>query len=113
MNSFSRKKIKEFKKSDLTIHWWNFGSKTLDFQGTAEEYLKRENVKYSFKSIKDEHLDFERIKFKASMSVGSMNFKFDGYDPNDLIRMAINIRLTYLGDKSQFKLDFRTRTINH
>ena len=41
-----------------------------------------------------------------------MDFSFNGYDLEDLIRMCINIRLTYLGDKSKFILNGRERTIN-
>ena len=112
METFNKEKIKDFENSDLTIYWWNFGRKTLDFKGVVKDYLKRENIKYKISTKKDEHFNFEQLYFKVSMSVGSMNFSFNGYDLEDLIRMCINIRLTYLGDKSKFILNGRERTIN-
>ena len=113
METYNKQKIKDFENSDLIIHWWNFGKKTLDFEGVVKDYLKRENIKYKISTKKNEHLNFEKLYFKVSLSVGSMNFSFNGYDLEDLIRMCINIRLTYLGDKSKFILNRRERTINH
>ena len=112
METYNKQKIKDFEKSDLIIYWWNFGKKTLEFEGVVKDYLKRENIKYKISTKKDEHLNFEQLYFKVSMSVGSMNFSFNGYDLEDLIRMCINIRLTYLGYKSKFTLYGRERTIN-
>ena len=112
METYNKQKIKDLENSDLIIHWWSFGKKTLDFKGVVKEYLKRENIKYKILTKKDEHLNFEQLYFKVSLKVGSMNFSFNGYDLEDLIRMCINIRLTYLGDKSKFILNRRERTIN-
>ena len=112
METFNKEKIKDFENSNLTIYWWNFGKKTLDFKGVVKDYLKRENIKYKILTKKDEHFNFEKLYFKVSLKVGSMNFSFNGYDLEDLIRMCINIRLTYLGDKSKFILNGRERTIN-
>ena len=111
METYNKEKIKEILNSELIIHWWNFRTKTLDFKGNVEEYLLREKITY--KIFKDKNnSDFERLMFKVKISVGSMNFSFDGYDLEDLIRMCINIRLTYLGDKSKYTLGHRIRTIN-
>ena len=112
MKTLQKQKIKDFENSHLIIHWWNFGKKTLYFNGVVKDYLKSENIKYKILTKKDEHLNFEQLHFKVSFSVGSMNFSFNGYDLEDLIRMCINIKLTYLGDKSKFILNGRERTIN-
>ena len=112
METYNKEKIKAFENSDLTIYWWNFDKKTLDFNGTVKEYLTKNDIKYKIKTEKDSHLNFERLKFNAKISCGSMNFSFNGYDLEDLIRMCFNIRLTYLGDKSKFILNGRERTIN-
>ena len=112
MTNYNKQKIEDFKKQNLIIYWWNFGSKTLDFKGTVYEYLKNQNINYTISAKKDNDFDFEKLVFKVKMSVGSMNYNFTGYDLDDLIRMSINIRLSYLGDKSKYILGTRTRTIN-
>jgi len=86
-------------------------SKTKDFDGTAKEYLDQQHVKLTFRSDKSE--EFERIKITARFSVGSLqNISFQSYDIEDIIRMVISTRLTYLGDKAKFEFRGRTRTIN-
>ena len=44
MTNYNKQKIEDFKKQNLIIYWWNFGSKTLDFKGTVSEYLKNQNI---------------------------------------------------------------------
>ena len=113
MDAYNKKRLDDFRRMPLIVYWWNLGKKTLDFEGTVEEYLNQYKVKYSVKVVPtDSQTSLERIQFKAKMSVGSMNFSFDGYNLEDLIRMALNIRLSYLGDKSMYLLEGRTRTIN-
>ena len=77
METFNKEKIKDFENSNLTIYWWNFGRKTLDFKGVVKDYLKRENIKYKISTKKDEHFNFEQLYFKVSMSVGKMSRCFN------------------------------------
>ena len=39
--SFIRAENEKILKENIIIHWWNFGKKTLDFKGTAKEYLNK------------------------------------------------------------------------
>ena len=113
MDAFNKKRVNELLDSDLVIHWWNFRSKTLDFKGTVREYLKKNNVTYTIRAYKDEHRNFETLKIKVKMSIGNLkDLQFTCHDLEDVIRMVINIRLSYLCDKSQFSFNGRTRTIN-
>lgn len=50
----------ELLNEDLLIHWWNFGKKILDFEGTIKEYLDKNKVKLSFKYYQDETHNFEK-----------------------------------------------------
>lgn len=100
-------------KSHLNIWWWNFGTKTIDFKGSAEEYLKEQNIALKIKYFNDKELNFERCKISVSFNIGGMqDVKFTCYDLGDAIRMCVNIRLTWLGDKSKFEFLDITRTIN-
>ena len=110
--SFCKQENERILNSQLTIHWWNFGSKRLDFKGTAKEYLSSQLVKISTRYYIDEHLDIELCNIKVKLKVGSMDFAYSCKTMEDAIRMAINIRLAYLGDRSVFTFLGRTRTIN-
>mgnify|MGYP006337813487 FL=1 len=103
----------ELLNEDLLIHWWNFGKKTLDFEGTIKEYLDKNKVKLSFRYYQDETYNFERNIVTAKFSCGQFkDLKFVCHNLEDVIRMIINFCLSYMGDKAQFKFLQRTRTIN-
>ena len=104
MNDYNKEKIKDFKNLHLTTWWWNFGKKTKDFEGTILDYFTQHEVKYSIKTIKQNNNDFESLKFKCSFEIGSLSFKFEGYDLENLARMVLNIRLSYMGDKAKYIL---------
>ena len=111
--SYHKQENERVLNSLLLIHWWNFRSKTLHFKGTAKEYLERENIKIKIIYYKDKDLNIEQSNINISFNCGSMNkIKFSCKSMEDAIRMVINIRLSYLGDKSQFNFLGRTRTIN-
>jgi len=111
MKNYKKQQTEDILNSNILIYWWNFRSKTLDFNGNVKDYLKRENIKISIRQIKDSEFGSQIIKVK--FSVGSLNnISFQSGSLEDIIRMVINTRLTYLGDKSQFTFRGRTRTIN-
>ena len=111
MKNYNKQQNEEILNSNLLIHWWNFRSKTLDFKGTVKDYLTRERIKISIKQIPNS--EFSSLSIKVKFSVGSLNnISFQSGSLEDIIRMVINTRLTYLGDKSQFTFRGRTRTIN-
>lgn len=61
----------------------------------------------------DTDRNYEKCLIKVSFTVGNLqSVCFSTHNMEDAIRMAVNIQLSYLGDKSQFKFMYRTRTIN-
>lgn len=112
MNAYNKKEVNEILNSKLLIHWWNFNTKTLDFDGTVKEYLENLNVKYSIKSNQDN--GFEVLLIKATFSIGSLkNVSFTTGSFEDLVRMVVNVKLTYLGDRSRYVLRGRTRNFTY
>ena len=111
--SFVRTENEKILKEKIIIHWWNFGKKSLDFNGTVREYLGKNKVKISIKYYQDEDLDFERSIISAKFKCGQFQeVKFVCHSLEDTIRMIINFNLSYMGDKAQFEFSGRKRTIN-
>ena len=100
-------------KENIIIHWWNFGKKTLDFNGTVQEYLGKNKVKLSIKYYQDEDHNFGRCMITVKFSYGNFtDIKFVCHNLEDVVRMIINFNLAYMGDKAQFEFLGRKRTIN-
>ena len=111
--SFVRTENEKILKEKIIIHWWNFGKKTLDFNGTVQEYLGKNKVKLSIKYYQDEEHNFERCLITVKFSCGNLtNIKFVCHNLEDAVRMIINFNLAYMGDKAQFEFSGRKRTIN-
>ena len=111
--SFIRVGNENILKENINIHWWNFGKKTLDFNGTVQEYFLKNKVKLHIKYYQDEDHNFERCKVTAKFFCGQFKeVKFICHSLEDTIRMIINFNLAYLGDKAQFEFLGRKRTIN-
>ena len=111
--SFIRTENENTLKKNVIIHWWNFGKKTLDFNGTIQEYLDKNKVKLSIKYYQDEDHNFERSIISAKFQYGQFQeIKFKCHSLEDAIRMIINFNLAYMGDKAQFEFSGRKRTIN-
>ena len=104
---------KKILKEKIIIHWWNFGKKTLDFNGTVQEYLEKNKVKISIRYYQDEEHNFERNLIRAKFTCGQFQeVKFVCHSLEDVVRMVINFNLAYMGDKAQFEFSGRKRTIN-
>jgi hypothetical protein len=94
--------FKEAMKQNITIHWWNFGTKTLDFKGTYEEWFKKQNVKIS-KINKYQGEEVEGLRFKVP--VGSCRITMDFLHTSWYIQnfdAVIKAYASYLGDKTKF-----------
>ena len=108
-----RTENKAILNSEITVFWWNFGKKTPSFKGTVNEYLKEANVKLTIKYSKDEQFGYEKCIVYVRFTFGTLqNVNFKCTTMDDAVRMILNIKLSYLGDKSQFTFNGRTRTIN-
>ena len=111
--SFVRTENEKILNEKIIIHWWNFGKKTLDFNGTVQEYLEKNKVKISIRYYQDEEHNFERNIIRAKFTCGQFQeVKFVCHSLEDVVRMVINFNLAYLGDKAQFEFSGRKRTIN-
>ena len=111
--SFIRVENENTLKKNVIIHWWNFGKKTLDFNGTVQEYFVKNKVKLYIKYYQDEDHNFERSIISAKFQYGQFQeIKFKCHSLEDVIRMIINFNLAYMGDKAQFEFSGRKRTIN-
>ena len=111
--SFIRTENEKILKEKIIIHWWNFGKKSLDFNGTVREYLDKNKVKISIKYYQDEDHDFERSIISAKFKCGQFKeVKFVCHSLEDTTRMIINFNLSYMGDRAQFEFLGRKRTIN-
>ena len=111
--SFVRTENEKILKEKIIIHWWNFGKKTLDFNGTVQEYLGKNKVKISIRYYQDEEHNFERSIISAKFKCGQFQeVKFVCHSLEDTIRMIINFNLSYMGDRAQFEFLGRKRTIN-
>ena len=111
--SFVRTENEKILKENITIHWWNFGKKTLNFNGTVQEYLDKNKVKITLKYYQDKEHNFERCLIKVKFSCGNLTeINFVCHNLEDAVRMIININLSYMGDKAKFEFLGRNRTIN-
>ena len=97
--------FKDAEQEKITIYWWNFGNKTLDFKGTYKDFLLKKGIKIS--KIKDSY-------YKITYSAGNSKFVIKSYvtDFIDLFDIAIKSYLTYLGDKTKFEAYNRTYLLN-
>ena len=112
MNAYNKKDIERILKSNLLIHWWNMGSKTLQYNGNVKDYLKELNVKYTIKATQNGN--FESLSIKVKFSIGSLkDVSFTSGSFEDIIRMVVNVQLTYLGDKSRYTFLGRTRNFTY
>ena len=111
--SFVRTENEKILKEKIIIHWWNFGKKTLDLNGTVKEYLEKNKVKISIRYYQDEEHNFERCLIKVKFSCGQFQeVKFVCHSLEDAIRMIINFKLSYMGYKAKFEFLGRCKTIN-
>ena len=111
--SFIRTENENTLKKNIVIHWWNFGKKTLDFNGTIQEYLDKNKVKISIKYYQDEDHNLERNIISAKFQCGQFQeIKLKCHSLEDIVRMIINFNLSYMGDKAKFEFLGRSRTIN-
>jgi len=106
-------KTNKILNSNLNIYWWNYGKKTIDFNGNVKQYFLKENIKFSKKLI---NTDFDASNhfyiFTLKFSVGSISFTQQSKDLESLIRLSIFSRLVYLGDKSQVSFLGITKKFN-
>ena len=114
---------KEAEEKQIEIYWWNMGTKTLDHKGTYKEFLNKKDIKIS--EVK--HPRTKTTGYRAKIYVGSAIITYDDFSyeypklTNKLqfeqaylrfLDCAIELYLTYLGDKTLFVGSGRQHKIN-
>ena len=90
---------KEAEQKQISIYWWNMGTKTLDFEGNYKDYLKRKNIK-----IRKSLGNYQAPLLNFNISLSSSRIKFITAERDYVIAFtqAIILFLTQLGDKTLF-----------
>ena len=83
----------------ISVYWWNFRSKTIDFKGSYKDYLKMKDIKVSV--IKHPITKFKGYRFTIpTSSTITRHDCFGSY--KDGCDNAIEIFLTIMGDRALF-----------
>lgn len=106
ITDYHKKEIKRINESTLLIHWWNCGKKTLDFNGSVSDYLKR-NKDISIKLSGYTDGETSRLIVKVKHEIGQMTINFKCYEYELAIQQIVFQRLSYMGDKAKFSFNNR------
>ena len=88
-------------KRNITVHWWNCGTKTLDHDGTVKDFLKKKDIKVTKISHKsDKSIKGYRFKIPLASSITTLDIFNSDYV--GCVNAAIKIFLTLLGDKQLY-----------
>lgn len=96
----------------ITLHWWNMGSKKLDFKGTISEYLITKSIKVHA-IIHPKQKDIPGFRFKFGLSSRDVTMDIYHYHLKNASIEAIQVFLTILGDKALIQCDGHTIRVNH
>jgi hypothetical protein len=101
----------EAENQKITVYWWNFGKKTLDFKGSYKDYLLKRGI-----TVEDiVHPTQKDIKgWRFTISISSVTAILDIYGPDyaQACDDAIKVFLTIMGDKAKFITPTREFNIN-
>ena len=84
----------------VTISWWNFGKKTLDYKGTYQGYLDKRDIKVE-DIVHPNDKDYKGLRFKISVSSATCTFDIFDINYERCYFEAIKIFLSMMGDKTQ------------
>ena len=91
---------KEGEQRQITIYWWNLGTKTLDFKGPIGKFLEEKSIKVA----RIKHPSVKGIKGYRFLIKPNYVCRFDSWDDfPKAASNAIRIYLMLLGDKTVFK----------
>lgn len=91
----------EGEKKNIRIHWWNLGNKTLDFNGTVKDYLKKKDIKITRISNRFDKT-IKGYRFKIPLSSCCVTLDIFRPDYVECVNEAIKVFLTLLGDKTKY-----------
>ncbi len=97
-----------------TLHWWNCGSKTLQFKGQLKDLLKSQKVTFRISKRKDSDFQYNYTftnPFGITFKVVGMQQEFPHY-----AKQFLQMEMCRMGDKSTIYVNGAWRptvTINH
>ncbi len=111
MDAYNKNRNNQILDTNVLIHRWNFGKKTLDFNWTAREYLNKYDVELKIKAVQQE--SYEQLIITAKYSIGTMkNVTLVWHDLETVIRMIIAFNLCYMWDKAQYTFWYYSKRLN-
>lgn len=109
-----KKKFSHELNTYCTLHWWNFGSKTLQFKGTLQDFLKEQKVTFKISNKKDSTLQYDYTftnPYGITFKVVGVQHEFPHYAKQFLQMEAVR-----MGDKCTIFVQGAWRpkvTVNH
>lgn len=100
--------IEEAKEQPITLYWWNYGKKTLDFKGTYTEYFAEKE--FTVTEIPQSPRKGTKIEFSASTT--TVTIESVSNDAERDFNDAIKTYLMLLGDKALFETNRQSFRIN-
>lgn len=92
----------EAEKQQITIYWWNLGTKTLDFKGSYKDYLLKRGI-----NVEDithpTQKDVTGWRFTISISSITVVLNIYEADYAEACDDVIKVFLTIMGDKAEFR----------
>lgn len=77
----------------ITIHWWNMGTKQLDYSGTYKDWFENRKIKITEYNNK--------ISFTGTIGGMEFKLKYRNFDYEHLFNQVIKLYMVYMGDKAQ------------
>ena len=98
----------EHENKNITVYWWNFGKKTLDYKGTYKGYLDKRGITAK-EFIRN---GFYGYRFKISTGSDRVTLETNQYDYSKSCDDAIKIFLSLMGDKATLDTERFTYHVN-
>ncbi len=103
--------MEKAKEKTVTVYWWNFGTKTLDYTGTYQGYMDKKDI--IVEPIV--HPRFTKIKgLRFIRDWGTATFIYESYntDTEKSYFNAIQMFLVVMGDRAKIICDRWEVTVN-
>jgi hypothetical protein len=89
----------------IYVYWWNFGKKTIDYQGSYAGYLKKKDIKVRIRKT-------DGYRFTITTSSGKVVFDTVDCNYNHGLDEAIKIFFAMMGDKAELVTPYREYKMN-
>ena len=84
-------------KTYCELYWWNFGKKTLSFEGELKDLLKEQNITFTKRKVDEYSYNFYfktpyGLSYKVKTTIDDFSF---------VAKQVIQMELVRMGDKTQ------------